>query len=71
VVGDMAAEVALALVVVRAGVLISHAGVSQQLGGLQLGVPGDDAGLSRGLTCGSGCPQVTVRDRSSPRLMVH
>jgi len=26
-------------------------------------------GLSCGLTCGSGCPRVTVRDPSSPGLM--
>jgi hypothetical protein len=26
-------------------------------------------GLSHGLTCGAGCPRVTVRDRSSPGLM--
>jgi hypothetical protein len=39
VVGDLAAHVALALVVTRAEILISHAGVSQQPGGLQLGVP--------------------------------
>jgi hypothetical protein len=26
-------------------------------------------GLSHGLTCGAGYPRVTVRDRSSPRLM--
>ena len=26
-------------------------------------------GLSYGLTCGSACPQVTVRDRSSPEFM--
>ena len=27
------------------------------------------SGLSRDLTCGAGCPRVTVRDRSSPGLM--
>jgi hypothetical protein len=43
VVGDLAAGVALAVVVVRAEILIAHAGVSQQLGGLQLGVLGGDA----------------------------
>jgi hypothetical protein len=45
VVGDLAAGVALAVVVVRAEILVAHAGVSQQLGGLQLGVPGGDAGF--------------------------
>src|SRR5208282_5432895 len=27
------------------------------------------SGLLCGLTCGAGCPRVTVRDHSSPRLM--
>jgi hypothetical protein len=27
------------------------------------------SGLSCGLTCGAGCPRVTVRDPSSPELM--
>ena len=27
------------------------------------------SGLLCGLTCGAGCPRVTVRDRSSPGLM--
>ena len=40
VMGDLAADVALALVVVRAEILIAHAGVGQQLVvDLQLGVP--------------------------------
>ena len=44
VVGDLAADAGLALVVVRAEVLISHAGAGQQLVvDLQLGVPGGDA----------------------------
>ena len=47
VVGDLAAGVALALVVVRAEVLISHAGVGQQLVvDLQLGVPDGDQALA-------------------------
>jgi hypothetical protein len=58
----MAADVALALVVVRAGVLISHAGVSQQLGGLQLGVPGDDACLGRAASSVSDEPRLVRPD---------
>jgi hypothetical protein len=27
------------------------------------------SGLLQGLTCGAGCPRVTVRDRSPPGLM--
>ena len=47
-VGDLAADVALAFVVVRAEVLVSHAGVGQQLVvDLQLGVPGGNAGFGR------------------------
>jgi hypothetical protein len=43
VVGDLAVDVAAALVVVRAEVLVPHAGVGQQLVvDLQLGVPSGD-----------------------------
>src|SRR5690348_16605047 len=57
VVGDLAADVALALVVVRAEVLIAHAGVGQQLVvDLQLGVPGGDQGF--GLAAAAGQPPV-------------
>ena len=49
---DVAVHVPLAVVVVRAEVLISHAGVSQQLGGLQLGVPGGGARLGRAALAG-------------------
>jgi hypothetical protein len=46
VVGDLAAGLGAALVVVRAEVLVSHAGVGQELAGdLQLGVAEGDAGL--------------------------
>src|SRR5215510_4379650 len=46
VVADLAADVALALVVVRAEVLIAHAGVGQQLVvDLQLGVPDGNHGF--------------------------
>ena len=46
VMGDLAADVTLALVVVRAEVLIPHAGVGQQLVvDLQLGVAEGDAGF--------------------------
>ena len=62
VVGDMAADVALALVVVRAGVLTSHAGVSQQLGGLELGVPGGDACLGRAASSVSDDPRLVRPD---------
>ena len=56
VAGDLAAGVALAVVVVRAGVFIAHAGVSQQPGGLQLGVAGGGAGS--GGAASSGRPPV-------------
>ena len=47
VVADLAADIAAALVVVRAEVLIAHAGVGQQLVvDLQLGVGSGDPGLS-------------------------
>jgi hypothetical protein len=52
VVGDLTADVALAVVVVRAEVGVAHAGVSQQLGGLQLGVPGGDACFGRAASSG-------------------
>ena len=52
VVSDLPAGVALALVVVSAEVLIPHAGVSQQLGGLQLGVADGDLGF--GLAAAAG-----------------
>jgi hypothetical protein len=53
VVGDLPADAALAFVVVRAEVLIAHAGVGQQLVvDLQLGVPGGDAGLGRAASSG-------------------
>jgi hypothetical protein len=57
VAGDLAVAVALALVVIRAGVGIAHARVGQQLVvGLQLGVPGGDACF--GLAVSSGQPPV-------------
>ena len=56
VAGDLAAGVALALVVVRAEVGVAHAGVSQQRGGLQLGVPG--RGACPGRAASSGQPPV-------------
>src|SRR2546421_7105526 len=53
VVGDLPADAALALVIVRAEVLMPHAGVGQQLVvDLQLGVPGGDAGLGRAASSG-------------------
>src|SRR6516162_2887455 len=53
VVGDLAAHVALALVVIRAEVLVPHAGVGQQLVvDLQLGVPGGDAVVVRAASPG-------------------
>jgi hypothetical protein len=59
VVGDLPADAALALVVVRAEVLMPHAGVGQQLVvDHQLGVPGGDAGLGRAAS--SGQPPVAV-----------
>jgi len=57
VVGDLAADVAPALVVVRAEVDVAHAGVGQQLVvDLQLGVPGGDACF--GCAASSGQPPV-------------
>src|SRR5262249_30772224 len=57
VVGDLAADAALALVVVRAEVGIAHAGVGQQLVvDLQLGVADGDLGL--GFAAAAGQPAV-------------
>ena len=52
-VGDMAVDVALAVVVVRAEVDVARAGVGQRLVvDLQLGVPGGDAGCGRAAPAG-------------------
>ena len=57
VVGDLAADVALAFVVVRAEVLVAHAGVGQQLvEDLQLGVADRDLGF--GFAAAAGQPPV-------------
>ena len=68
VVGDLAADVALALVVVRAEVLVAHAGVGQQLVvDLQLGVADGDAGLWPCRGCGRAAGSGRLRGSGSGR----
>jgi hypothetical protein len=64
VVGDLAADVALPLVVAGAEVLVAHAGVGQQLvQDFQLGVPGGDACFGRAASSGRKLNSCAYKDQ--------